>query len=251
MNWSSTPEISVNVNNQSELLNDISDRFASDKGFAIATINLDHVVKLRHDPDFRKAYAAHTHVTADGNPIVWLCRLSGQKDVALTPGSEIIAPIAAHAGREAIKVGLVGSTEASLAKSAAALENANPGLKVTLKHAPEMGFDPVGASADQAIEAIRRSQARLVFLALGAPKQEQFAARAMQNLPNVGFLSIGAGLDFISGEQKRAPHWVRKIAAEWIWRMLGNPRRLAKRYLQCILILPRLLVAAVMTRLRS
>ena len=67
--------------------------------------------------------------------------------------------------------------------------------------------------ADEMIAEIGQSGARLVFLALGAPKQERFAARAAEMLPEVGFMSIGAGLDFISGEQKRAPLWVRKIAA--------------------------------------
>ena len=111
-----------------------------------------------------------------------------------------------------------------------------------------MGFDPNGAAADEAIAHIGQSGARLVFLALGAPKQEIFAARAFARLPNVGFLSIGAGLDFISGAQKRAPKWVRAIAAEWLWRLLGNPARFAARYWSCILILPSLTAAAVSAR---
>ena len=54
----------------------------------------------------------------------------------------------------------------------------------------------------------------------------------------MGFVSIGAGLDFLAGSQTRAPAWVRAIAMEWLWRMLANPRRLALRYLRCALILP-------------
>ena len=112
-----------------------------------------------------------------------------------------------------------------------------------------MGFDPEGEHADRAIAAIGDSGARVVFLALGAPKQERFAARAQHALPEVGFLSIGAGLDFIAGRQKRAPSWVRAIAGEWLWRMLSDPRRLAARYGACLLALPTLTLQALRSRL--
>ena len=102
-----------------------------------------------------------------------------------------------------------------------------------------------GEAADAAIAAIGDSGARLVFLALGAPKQERFAAYAQDKLPATGFISIGAGLDFISGLQTRAPAFVRAIAAEWLWRMLGNPKRLAARYGACLLILPGLVLKAL------
>ena len=114
----------------------------------------------------------------------------------------------------------------------------HPGLRITAKIAPPMGFDPYGPEADKALEALRASNAQLVFLALGAPKQEIFAARAQRSLPNVGFLSIGAGLDFIAGTQTRAPRWFRQRAMEWLWRALTDPRRLAKRYARCALLLP-------------
>jgi UDP-N-acetyl-D-mannosaminuronic acid transferase (WecB/TagA/CpsF family) len=64
-------------------------------------------------------------------------------------------------------------------------------------------------------------------------------------------VSIGAGLDFIAGHQTRAPLWVRRIAMEWLWRMLTNPRRLTRRYLDCILILPGLTFVALAARSRS
>ena len=97
---------------------------------------------------------------------------------------------------------------------------------------------------DEILAELAASGARLCFLALGAPKQEILAARGHGLLPQVGFVSIGAGLDFIAGAQVRAPVWVRRIAMEWAWRMLGNPRRLAKRYAQCALVLPGLMAQA-------
>lgn len=247
MIWSETESgaITVTAVNRAALLEDLRSRLEQGRGFSIATLNLDHVVKLKSDAAFRTAYARQTHITADGNPIVWLSRLAGQGDVELIPGSELIDPVAALAARAGVSVALFGATEASLEAAARALEARHPGLKVALTLAPEMGFDPDGAEADAAINRISVSGAGLVFLALGAPKQERFAARAQALLDDVGFLSIGAGLDFISGAQTRAPKWVRVIAAEWIWRMLGNPRRLALRYITCLAAMPGLTLHAL------
>lgn len=240
-------QVQVSVPERAALLDDLGRHMAQGRGFALATLNLDHVVKLRQSPAFRSAYLAHSHVTADGNPIVWLCRLAGQR-VALIPGSELIVPLAEVAARQGVPVALVGSTQDTLALAAKRLQQRIPGLEVVLQLAPPMGFDPTGAQADDVIAAIGDSRAGLCFLALGAPKQEMLAARAHAALPGVGFVSIGAGLDFIAGHQRRAPRLVRMLAAEWLWRLAGNPRRLAARYGACLWTLPGLTVKAIRAR---
>ena len=239
----------VNVPHRQALLMQIETELLADRGFGIATLNLDHVVKLRTSPEFLAAYMRHSLVTADGNPIVWLSRLAGQ-DVSLIPGSELIEPVVEIATRHALPIALFGSTPASLDGAGTALEKAFPGLKIAARLAPPMGFDPTGPAADVLIDELAASGARICFLALGAPKQEIFAARAMGRLPQIGFLSIGAGLDFIAGHQRRAPKIIRLMAAEWLWRFASNPRRLAARYMACIAILPGLCVQALRTRRR-
>lgn len=255
MNWTDDDghrdPIRVTVPAADQLLTDMAERLQKRLGFSVATLNLDHVVKLRRNAAFKAAYGEHTHITADGRPIVWLSRLAGQKDIKLVPGSELIEPVAALAEQAGVPVGLFGSTDASLLAAADALRAKFPRLNVAFIDAPEMGFDPDGPSAEQAISRIRESGARIVFLALGAPKQEQFAARAQKALGDVGFLSIGAGLDFVSGTQKRAPAWVRDIAAEWLWRMLSNPKRLGGRYAMCIAAMPGLTLRALAARRRG
>ena len=232
-----TGSITVSAPDHDGLMADLETRLLAGQGFSLATLNLDHLVKIGRDPDFRSAYAAQTHVTADGNPVVWLCRLAGQQ-VSLVPGSELVEPVAAMAARLGLPVGMVGSTEASLDGAAAALAAQYPGLDVTVKVAPPMGFDPHGDGAAEVIETLRAAGVRICFLALGAPKQEIFAARAQAALPQTGLLSIGAGLDFLSGTQTRAPAIARALALEWLWRLAGNPRRLLARYAACFAILP-------------
>lgn len=239
--------IAVTAPDREALLSDLATRLGRGQGFSIATLNLDHAVKLDRDPAFAAAYAAHSHVTADGNPIVWLDRLAGG-GARLVPGSELVEPVAALAAGAGVPVGLYGATDASLSAAAEALRARHPALEVAFLEAPPMGFDPDGEEAGAAIDRIGESGARVIFLALGAPRQERFAARAQAALPAVGFLSIGAGLDFLSGAQTRAPLWVRRLAAEWLWRLAGNPRRLAGRYAGCALALPGLTLSALRAR---
>lgn len=248
MNWCDTgPSIFVNAASRAELLADLCARMQVQQGYSIATLNLDHTVKIRRDADFREAYAAHSHITADGNPIVWISGIAGQR-VELIPGSELIEPVAELAAKNDVPVAMIGSTSQTLAAAAKALKARYPRLNIVEQIAPPMGFDPSGAQADAAIEACQKADVRLVFLAFGAPKQEVFAAYAQEKLPRSGFLSIGAGLDFIAGTQMRAPKWVRKLAAEWLWRLATNPTRLARRYGACIAILPRLTRTAYQSR---
>ncbi|GAW36143.1 putative N-acetylmannosaminyltransferase [Roseovarius sp. A-2] len=219
------------------LLAEISDRLRAGRGFALATLNLDHLVKLPRDQEFLDAYARHDLVVADGNPVVWLSRLA-KAPVELMPGSDLIEPLARLAAESGTPLALVGSTEAALNGAEDGLRARVPDLKIAVRIAPPMGFAPLGDQGAEVIETLEASGAGLCFLALGAPKQEVFAARAHAALPHIGFASIGAGLDFIAGRQRRAPLWVRRIAMEWLWRLLSNPRRMTLRYSRCALILP-------------
>lgn len=242
--------IAVTVPDRQALLAELETRLSAGQGFTLATLNLDHLVKIETDPAFRNAYAAHTHVTADGNPIVWLCGMAGQ-EVELIPGSELIAPVAEMAARAGFPIALLGATEEALEAAGEGLKARYPALQIATRIAPPMGFDPEGAGAEAAIAELAASDARICFLALGAPKQERFAARAQGSLPHMGFLSIGAGLDFIAGTQKRAPKIVQQLALEWLWRLIGSPARLVGRYAACFAILPRAVLTARRARSRG
>ncbi len=237
----------VNCPTQAALLDDLSQCMQERRGFSVATLNLDHIVKMRSDPVFRDAYHRHSHVVADGNPIVWLSRLAGHQ-IDLVPGSELIVPLAALAAELNVPVAMLGSTQETLDAAATALNRQFPALRIVARIAPPQGFDPAGGMAADALAQIGGSGAGLCFIALGAPKQEVFAIVRGHALPGCGFVSIGAGLDFIAGTQVRAPRWVRRIAMEWLWRMLSNPKRLARRYWGCIVILPDLALRSLAAR---
>lgn len=239
--------VGVNSVDEKHLLAEVRARLRDHRPFAIATINVDHLQRLGEDAVFRRAYGAHDLICADGNPIVWLSKIA-KKPVALVPGSDLVVPLMQEAVAADVPVALVGANDDSLAKAADRLRELVPGLRVALCHAPGFPFDPDGPEGAEIIEKLRASGARLCLLALGAPRQERFAIRARDALGDVGFASIGAGLDFLSGHQQRAPKALRSIKMEWLWRMLSNPRRLAGRYARGFAILPGHLIRAARQR---
>ncbi|MHA6347576.1 WecB/TagA/CpsF family glycosyltransferase [Roseivivax sp. CAU 1761] len=229
--------VTVNVPDMAALERAVAARLAARQGFALATLNLDHLVKLARSERFRAAYAAQDLVSADGNPVVWLSRLAG-RPVALVPGSDALRPVLRLAAAQGVPVAFLGSTEASLEAAAARLAAELPGLRIAGCWAPPMGFDPAGAAARALLAEVAASGAGLCVIVLGAPKQEMLAALGRQVAPQIGFACFGAGLDFVAGTQRRAPRWMRRLALEWLWRLGRDPRRLAGRYAACLAILP-------------
>lgn len=229
--------IRINMATRTELEAEISRRFRAGEGFALATVNLDHLAKMSGSPDFVDIYARQDLVVADGRPVVWLSRLA-RRPVSLMPGSDMVRPLCRLARAEGMRIALVGSTEAALRDAEAALTRAVPGLEVALCIAPSGDFDPQGEEAGRILAALGEAGVGLCFLALGAPRQEALAARGRSEAPAVGFASVGAGLDFLGGHQHRAPRWMRALALEWLWRALSSPRRMIPRYARCFAILP-------------
>ena len=239
--------IAVNIPNRTALLAAVGQRFAANQGFALATINLDHLVKLQASPTFREIYAAQDFVVADGNPIVWLSRLAN-RPVDLVPGSDMVLPLVQLAVQLNRRVALIGTTDAALAAAAADLQARIPGLKDALSIAPPMGFDPQGPEARIILSQLAAANIGFCVIALPAGKQEAIAALGRKLAPPTGFASFGAGLDFLAGSQTRAPQWMRSIAMEWLWRALSDPRRMLPRYAACFAIIPGQIAAAVKLR---
>lgn len=240
--------IPITIPTQSNLVDEVRRRLLRGQGFALATINLNHLVEQRRSQRFAAACAAHDLTVADGNPIVWLSRLAG-RNVDLVTGSDNLRPLLSLAAKEGIKVGFYGATLETLELAAEKLKLEIPDLQVVWMASPPMGFDPEGNDARSAIVDMEKAGVQLCIIALSSPRQECFAAHAREVATKIGFCSLGASLDFVVGKQIRAPLWMRKMALEWLWRASSAPKRLGSRYLICLAILPPLVLHAVWTRL--
>jgi exopolysaccharide biosynthesis WecB/TagA/CpsF family protein len=236
--------ITINVPSLPEAVSSIVSAAEHGDNFSVCTLNLDHVVQLQQRPDFRAAYRRARFVTADGFPIVVLSRLMGTQ-IKRTTGADLVEPVCQEARRKGLSIFLLGSNDHTLSITATRLSERFPGLEVAGYYAPGANFDPYSREADFAIDRIRTSGAKLCFVALGAPRQELFAARCLDELNGTGLLCIGAALDFIAGTQTRAPSLTQKTGLEWAWRMFREPRRLGPRYARCMAIIPRLVARTI------
>ena len=175
-------------------------------------------------------------VLADGFPIVTLAR---RNRVALerASGSDLSCRAAAVWG---FPIYLFGTTLRTLCAAGRELAETIPELEIAGAYAPPAEFEPDSEAADEAIAVIKQSRARICLVALGAPRQELFSARALDATTGIAFLGIGASLDFIAGTQTRCPQLLRRLNLEWAWRAVSDPRRLATRYVACAALFARL-----------
>lgn len=193
----------------------------------VVTPNVDHMVRLTEAPAaVREAYDRADLCLCDSRVLGRLGRWAGV-ELGLVPGSDLSAELFARLLRPGDGVCLIGGREGDAGRLAALY----PGLAIT-QHVPPMGLrgDPVARAA--AVDAAVASGARITLFAVGSPQQE-LLAREMAERPDARgtALCIGASVEFLLGTQRRAPRAMQRAGMEWAWRLLTDPRRLAKRYL--------------------
>ncbi len=122
----------------------------------------------------------------------------------------------------------LGGNRLDLEKLIEVISRSYPHLRISGKYSPPFSED-IKELVDRSYEEIAKTNANIVWIGLGAPKQF-FVADALANkMPGV-FLSVGAGFDYLSGAQVEAPELVQKIGLEWLFRLIKTPRRLFRRY---------------------
>ena len=193
----------------------------------VVTPNVQHMVRLLEDPaTMQPLYERAWRVFCDSRVLSRLAWFSGLR-LPVIVGSDLTARIIARAGEQRLMIALVGPTAAACA----ALESRYPGLNVVF-HTPPMGFITSEREVQKCVDFVVKTQAPLIFLAVGMPQQEILALHIADHPQARGVgLCIGASIDFLTGKQRRAPVWVQKAGLEWLHRLLSDPRRLASRYL--------------------
>ncbi|KQS04183.1 glycosyl transferase [Sphingomonas sp. Leaf357] len=197
-------------------------------GFAyVVTPNVDHMVQIAADPErLRPIYDAATIRLCDSRILARLARMRGVT-LSVVPGSDLIVALFDRvlvAGDRYCLVGGSGELADKLRRKFPALD--------LVHHQPPMGLRTDAQARAAAVRAAAEAGARFTLLAVGAPQQEILAHEMARDGQVAGTaLCIGAAIDFIVGAQVRAPRAVQRAGMEWAWRLAGNPRRLARRYL--------------------
>lgn len=204
-------------------------RIRSGRPANIATANLDFVTRAWHDPEVQRLLIDADLVIADGFPVVKLSPFFGPALKARVTGSDITPLLAERAAQKGFGIYALGAAEGVAKKAMQILKERNPGLKVAGTYAPP--FAPLLEMDHR--EILRRLEAArpdLLFVAFGSPKQDKFIHMHVRGWNVPVSIGVGASLDFITGEQKRAPVGFQKLHLEWLWRVCCNPRRLFGRY---------------------
>jgi N-acetylglucosaminyldiphosphoundecaprenol N-acetyl-beta-D-mannosaminyltransferase len=193
----------------------------------VVTPNADHLVRLASDAGLAPIYQDAWLALLDSRVVAGLGRRLGLPVPAVAPGSDVTELLLDRYVRPNERITVIGMNARWLPDLVARYDLAPPA-----HFDPPMGFDrdPV-AFADTVAFALAHP-ARLTFLAVGSPRQERIAAAlAASGHASGTALCIGASLDFLTGAARRAPPWLRGLALEWAWRLAGDPKRMARRYL--------------------
>jgi len=189
-----------------------------------------HVLMEAYDSTAYQEVINHADlITPDGMPLVWMLRMKGIKDQTRVYGPTLMLHVLERAEKEHIPVGFYGSDDKTLNKLVSRLRERFPSLLVAYVFSPP--FRNLDNREDtEIIKEITDSNTRILFVGLGCPKQELWMAEHKGKFSAI-MLGVGAAFDFHAGNKPQAPTWMQAIGMEWLFRLLHEPRRLAKRYL--------------------
>lgn len=191
----------------------------------IVTPNVDHVVRLSREAELGPLYDGAAARICDSRVLSKLARTRGHA-LKVYPGSDIVHDLLEDPRARGCRIGICGPSRADFAT----LQARYPDHDLAWIDAP---FMKVGdANWQRVLGDIEAAQADLLLLCISFPKQEFMAHALKERGTAVGMgLCVGASLDFLTGQQRRAPKLVQRLSLEWLHRLLGDPRRLWRRYL--------------------
>lgn len=204
----------------------------------VATANIDHIVNLLRDRRFRDAYRTAWATTADGAPVALYARWRGAGVPGRVAGPDLFAALmpALAAGRH--RPFFVVSRERTGALLRQWLEGRGFATDSIGVVCPPFGFERDSAYSSALARDIREHGTTHLFMGVGSPKSEVWLCDHANELGDCYGFGIGAGVDYFVGTEARAPFWMQACGLEWLWRVLCEPRRLARRYLVDALLFP-------------
>lgn len=197
----------------------------------VTTPNTDHVMLFNKDTEFKKVYGEAALVVPDGMPIVWASKFLGMPLKERVCGSDLVPAICRLSAERGYKLFFLGGRPGAAAKAKENLEKEYPAIKINGVYSPTFDFDSNLEENNKITAMIKESKPDILFVGLGAPKQEKWIYEHYKILNIPVSIGVGATFEFISGMVRRAPRWMQKTGLEWFWRLLMEPKRLWKRYL--------------------
>lgn len=167
-------------------------------------------------------------VAPDGKPVVWILRLLYGIKQERVAGMDAISDLLQRMEKEQLPVYFYGGSQAMLDKSEVYIRKAYPKLIVAGSYSPPFR-ELTEPEQEEIVTNINAVSPAIVFVILGCPRQERWAA-AMKGRINAVIAAVGAAIPVAVGMNKRAPVWMQQSGLEWLYRLFQEPRRLFKRY---------------------
>lgn len=188
------------------------------------------VMESQARPELKRIHNQAGMVTPDGMPMVWINWLRGNTHVRRVYGPDLMRNTCLKGVARGYKHYLYGGAEGVAETLTAQLQKDYPGIEIAGSYTPP--FRPLTPTEDaDVVKRINDSGADIVWVGLSTPKQEYWMAEHVGRIEVPVMVGVGAAFDFLAGLKSQAPRIVQKIGMEWFYRMVTEPKRLAKRYL--------------------
>ena len=198
----------------------------------ICTPNADHVVRAQRDSEFREIIERADLVVADGMAIVYAARILGTPFKENVGGRLLLPAFAQRSAVKGYRLFLLGGSTEDVAKQAVVrLRMDYPGVNIVGTYTPPYMPEFDEGETGRMLRAVNQAKPDVLFVCLGTPKQEKWIARNLKRIEAPVSLGIGAALDVLAGKIRQPPAWMTKIGLEWLFRLVQEPKRLARRYL--------------------
>lgn len=216
---------------EAEVIEHIIDAMQLGRGGWVFTPNIDICRIVTRDPRLRELVSSASLVVPDGMPLLWAATLRGDSLPERVTGASLIYSLTAAAATHGRSIYLLGGDPWVPAQAAGQLRRRHPSLRIAGTDAPPAGFDMTDSGIDIVRARLAATTPDIVYVGLGCPKQERFVARVAPAFPATWFIGCGAAIPFVAGAVPRAPKWMQRAGAEWLFRLAIEPRRLFRRYL--------------------
>lgn len=205
-------------------------REGRDRAAHVVTMNAQFVEIAHREPRFADLLQRAALNVADGLSLVWASRFLGSSLPERVAGADLMVRLCEAAATDGSTVYFLGGSPGAASSSANRLRRDFPGLTVAGVDCPPDGFLSDPEQCAQVAKRIELAKPDLLFVGLGAPKQEFWIERNA-HLPAKVMMGIGGSFELVAGLRKRAPISIQKAGCEWLWRLCMEPRRLWRRYL--------------------
>jgi N-acetylglucosaminyldiphosphoundecaprenol N-acetyl-beta-D-mannosaminyltransferase len=196
----------------------------------VVAVNLDCLRIAEADAVFRETINEADLAVADGMPLVWASRLAARGLPERVTGNELVDVCCRLSAATGAALFFLGGRPGVAEESARTVERRYPGARVAGTYSPPFGTLSPQDDAE-IVDRINRSGARILIVALGAPRQDNWIRAHRNELQAVRIaLGVGCGLDILAGLVARAPCWMQRMGLEWLHRFRLEPTRLWHRY---------------------